>query len=52
MDKLVIKTNKSYRCGDTAVRIPVELSDKVKEIAKETNRDMKSIIAEMIEFCF
>lgn len=49
-DKLIIKTKKQYSSNDLAVRIPIEIATKIKDIGTETNRDMKSLVAEMLEF--
>lgn len=50
MDKLIIKTHKTYKPGDVAVRIPVEIMDKVRDICEKTNRIQKDIVNELLEF--
>lgn len=50
MEKLIIKTQKAYKPGDRAVRIPIEIMEKVEEICHQANRQQKDVVAEMLEF--
>lgn len=49
-DKLIIKKVRDWGSKDTAIRVPDDLVEKIKDIAAEVNSTTKQITAELIAF--
>ncbi|MFL8888274.1 hypothetical protein [Helcococcus kunzii] len=49
-EKLILKKTKDWGANDTAIRIPDELTEKIKDISAEINMPVKYVCAELIDF--
>ncbi|MGI5949845.1 hypothetical protein [Peptoniphilus sp.] len=48
--KLLLKVQKSYAPSTAVLRVPPNIADRVREIAKETNNDLTTVTCELLEF--
>ncbi|WP_455257700.1 hypothetical protein [Peptoniphilus asaccharolyticus] len=49
-DKLVFKVSKTYPAATTAIWIPTCIGNRLREIGEKTNKDIKTVASELIEF--
>ncbi|WP_282926922.1 hypothetical protein [Helcococcus kunzii] len=49
-EKLILKRTKDWGSNDTAIRIPDELTEKIKDISADINMPVKYVCAELIDF--
>lgn len=49
-EQLILKKTKDRGSNDTAIRVPDELTEKIKDISAEINMPVKYVCAELINF--
>lgn len=50
MEKLILKKAKEWRPAKSAIWLPEDLANSIREIADETNMSTKTLAAELISF--
>lgn len=49
-EQLILKKKKDWGSNDTVIRVPDELTEKIKDISAEINMPVKYVCAELINF--